>query len=92
MLAKSVWASLPSDKRFLGKVTAVNGQSFTIQTRQGKSLTFQVTEETTFRSRRGVVNSLEELKPGMAVAVGAKELANSQYQAFRVLVAPRLRK
>jgi hypothetical protein len=70
----------------------VPGNSFTIQTRRGESLTFQVTAETRFRSRRGVVTSLEELKAGMAVAVGAKDLGNSQYQALRVLVAPGLAK
>jgi RNase P/RNase MRP subunit p29 len=92
MLAKSVRAGLPSDKRFLGKVTALNTKSFTIQTRQGKSLTFQVTAETRFRSRRGIVGGLEDLKAGMPVVVGAKDLGNNQYQAVRVLAAPGLRK
>jgi preprotein translocase subunit YajC len=80
------------DQRFLGKVTAVDDQSFTIQTRQGQAITFQVTDETRFRSRRGAVDGLEDLKPGMPVAVGAGDLGDGQYQALAVLVAPNLTK
>lgn len=79
------------DQRFLGKVTAIASESFTIQTRQGEALTFQVTEETRFRSRLGVVDSLEDLKEGMPLVVGANELGDGQYQAILVLVAPKRR-
>ncbi|OGO39423.1 MAG: hypothetical protein A2W35_13415 [Chloroflexi bacterium RBG_16_57_11] len=92
LLAIAVRAGFPADRRFLGKVTAVDADSFTIQTRQAEALTFRVTSETRFLSRRSLVGSLEELKAGMAVAVGAKDLGNGQYQALRVLVAPRLMK
>jgi hypothetical protein len=92
LLARAVRAGVSPDQRFLGKVTAVGADSFTIQSRRGETLTFQVTEETIFRSRRGVVTGLEELKAGMAVAVGARDLGNSQYQALRVLLAPGLKK
>lgn len=79
------------DRRYLGKVTAVGAQSFTIQTRQGESLTFQVTEETHFRSRAGAVAGLDDLKVGMPVVVGANDLGDGQYQALLVLASPKLR-
>jgi hypothetical protein len=92
LLAKTVRAGMPFDRRFLGKVTAIDGQTFTIQTRQGETITFQVTDETRFRSRKGVVDSLDDLKVGMPVGVGAEDLGNSQYQAQVVLVAPNFNK
>jgi hypothetical protein len=92
LLAKSVRAGVPSDQRFLGKVTAIDGQTFTIQTRRGESVTFQVTEETRFRSRKGVVDSLDDLQVGMPVGVGAEDLGNGQYQAQVVIAAPNLNK
>jgi preprotein translocase subunit YajC len=88
LLAKSVRAGMPSDQRFLGKVTAIDEQAFTIQTRKGESITFQVTEETRFRSRKGLVSGLEDLEVGMPVGVGAEDLGNGQYQALVVLAAP----
>lgn len=91
LLAVTVRAGFPSGRRFLGKVTAVADQSFTIQTRQGETITFQVTPETRFRSRKGVVANLDDLKEGMPVAVGAEHLGDGQYQALTVLAAPKLR-
>jgi preprotein translocase subunit YajC len=88
LLAKSVRTGVAFDQRFMGKVTSIDGQSFTIQTRKGESITFQVTEETVFRSLKGVVDGMEDLEVGMPVAVGAEDLGNSQYQARLVLIAP----
>jgi preprotein translocase subunit YajC len=81
-----------ADRRFLGRVTAVDAVSFTIQTRQGETLTIQVTAETVFRSRGGLIDSLDDLKAGMPVAVGADDLGDGQFQALRVLAAPGLTK
>jgi hypothetical protein len=92
LLAKAVRAGLPADQRFLGKVTAVDAASFTLQTRKGETLTFQVTAETVFHSRNSLVNSLDDLKAGMPVAVGATDLGDGRYQALRVLAAPGLTK
>ena len=80
------WASVRS------RITGVDvpGNAFTIQTRRGKSLTFQASAETRFRSRRGRVDSLDDLKPGMPVLVSSKDLGGGRYQALLVLAAPRL--
>ncbi len=77
------------DKRFAGKVTAVGDQSFTIQTRDGQQITFQVTGDTKFRSKGGQVKGLEDLQAGMITLVGAKELGNGEYQA-QVVAAGKL--
>jgi hypothetical protein len=94
-LAKMVVAADKQDLpkvnvRFAGKVTAVDSKSFTIQTRNGKTITFQVTSDTRFRSRDGSVKSLADLKEGMIVGVGAKDLGNDEYQA-QVVVAGKSR-
>ncbi len=47
--------------------------SFTIDTRQGKQITFQVDVNTRFSSRDGSVEGLEDLQPGMIALVVAKE-------------------
>ncbi len=77
LLAQSVRAGTPADQRFLGKVTAVDADSFTIQTRKGETLTFAVAPETVFLSRKGLVDSLDDLKAGMPVAVGANDLGTA---------------
>jgi hypothetical protein len=81
-----------ADRRFLGKITGVEAASFTLQTRTGETLTFQVTAETVFHSRKGTVDSLDDLKAGLPVAVGAKDLGDGRYQALHVLAAPGLTK
>jgi hypothetical protein len=78
------------DLRTGGKLTEVGLDSFTIQTRNGEQLTIQVTAETRFRSRGGFVQSLEDLKPGMLVLVGAHDLGSDDYLAQGVLVLRRL--
>ena len=93
-LAKVVAAAdkqdLPEfDARFAGKVTAVDDKSFTIQTRDGETVTFQVTGDTKFRSRDGSVKGLADLKVGMLIGVGAKELGNGEYQAQLVVAGKR---
>ncbi|MBN2550562.1 MAG: hypothetical protein JXB15_15465 [Anaerolineales bacterium] len=79
------------DKRAIGKVLSVDKNAFTIQARDGQEYTFQVTGDTKFRSRGGQVQSLEDLKEGMLVIVGAKELGNGEYQAQVVLAGRGMR-
>lgn len=79
------------DKRIGGKVLSVDKNAFTIKARDGQEYTFQVTGDTKFRSRGGQVQSLEDLKEGMLVIVGAKELGNGDYQAQVVLAVRRPR-
>ena len=76
LLALAVGVADPDriDGRYaLGEVTAVGNSSFTILTRDGNSLTFQVTNETRFHSRNGEVNGLDDLETGMIVAVKYEE-------------------
>ena len=79
------------DKRLIGRVDSVGENSFTITARDGQQYTFKVTGDTVFRSRGGLVQGLEDLKEGMIVGVGAKELGNGEYQAQVVLVGARRR-
>ena len=57
------------------------------RTGTGKQYTFQTTADTRIRSRE--VHSLADLKTGMVVLVGAKDLGNGSYQAQVVQVLPR---
>jgi len=70
-----------SELRVEGKVTAVNGSSFTIEGRDGKSYTFQVINSTVFRRRIGTAESMANLKVGMVVAVAAKDMGNNTFDA-----------
>lgn len=74
------------DQRFTGRVVSVDKDSFTIETQNGEQVVFKVTGETTFRSRFNRVDELADLKEGMRVVVGAKELGNGAYHAQLVLV------
>ena len=73
------------DLKVAGKVSAVDTNSFTVKARSGQLYTFQVDENTHFRSRHGKVNSLEDLKTGMVVGVGAQEMESGQYLALAVV-------
>jgi len=72
--------------RYPGKVTAVGSDNFTIRTRNGRSLTFTVTDQTRFRSRDGSVHGLDDLKPDMPVLVVAKQGPDNHLTALAVLV------
>ncbi len=80
MIAKNQ-ASNTSELRVAGRVTAVNGNSFTIEGRDGKSYTFQVVSSTVFRRRFGTAESLANLKVGMMVSVAAKDMGNNTFDA-----------
>jgi len=89
LTALAILAGKPGRRgeRHIGKVTAVGTDSLTIQTRDGQTLTFAVTDQTRFRSRDGAVKSLADLKPDMPVMVIAKD-ENGQLTAL-VVVAGR---
>ncbi len=72
------------DLRALGRITSIGDQTFTIETRNQGSLTFSVDGSTRYISRRGNVESLEDLQIGMIAAVGAKELGNGDLKAILV--------
>jgi hypothetical protein len=59
------------DRRAAGKVTAVDvaGSTLTLETRRGKTLIFNVTENTFFI---GKAQGLDEIEVGMKAAVGAQ--------------------
>lgn len=91
MVAAANKEDLPQpDKRFLGKVVSTDSNSLTIQTRFGQQITVQVTGETLFRSSRQAVSSLDDLKEGMIVMVGVKDLGNGKYQALVVIAGMRM--
>jgi hypothetical protein len=77
------------DKRIVGRITEIGIDSITVRGRDSKVYTFQITSETRFRSRGNLVTSLADLRQGMVVAVGVKDLGNGQYQAQVILVIPR---
>jgi hypothetical protein len=78
------------DQRIGGKIVSVDKSAFTIEARDGKQYTFQVTGDTLFRSRGSLVQKLEDLKAGMIVMVGANELGSGQYQAQLVIAIMRI--
>ena len=81
-------ATLPQADLWIGgKVVSLDKNAFTIENREGKQYTFQTTADTRIRSRE--VHSLADLKTGMLVLVGAKDLGNGSYQAQVVQVLPR---
>jgi hypothetical protein len=74
--------------RALGRVVSVELDILVIDVRGGRQIHVQVNDDTHFRSRVEGVQSLEDLQPGMIVAVGGKELGEGefQYQADLVVV------
>lgn len=62
-----------TDVRAAGQIVDLGHRSFSLKTRDGRTLTFLVTESTAFRSRDGSVKSFEDLKVGMLAIVGAEE-------------------
>jgi len=89
MQARLVRAGNPTS-RYIGEITRVNSSAgtFTLKTRRtGEEMTFTVDENTRFRGRE--VKSLADLKAGMMVLVGAKDLGSGSYQAQVVAALPR---
>jgi hypothetical protein len=77
----------PNLIRHAGEITTVDpaASTFSLKSRQGESLTFQVTPETRFRSRGGQVRGLKDLRLGMGVGVAAQEAENGQLIAMVVI-------
>jgi hypothetical protein len=75
--------------RPIGEITDIGDDSFTMNTRQGRSLTLLVDEMTRYRSRDGSVNSFKDLKVGITVAVAADEMSDGTYKAIVVGVGAR---
>ncbi len=89
MQARLVRAGNPTS-RYTGEITRVNSSAgtFTLKTRRtGEEMTFTVDENTRFRGREA--QSLADLKAGMMVLVGAKDLGSGSYQAQVVAALPR---
>jgi hypothetical protein len=74
------------DLRLGGKVTDVNGGSFTVENKKGQQYTFTVSADATFRSRQGQVQGVEDIEVGMVLLVGADQLPDGSYQAGLVVV------
>lgn len=70
-LAKALFAGerLGDLRRAGGEVTDVGSSSLTIETRNGESLTFEVNEQTRFKSRDGEVEELADIEEGDMVLV-----------------------
>ncbi len=71
--------------RTMGEVLTVTEDSFEIEARDGQRYTFQVNDDTRFRSWGVQVKNIADLTEGIKVWVGAKELANGRFQAQLVL-------
>jgi hypothetical protein len=76
------------EARMVGCIASVEHNSFVIKVRSGDEYNVQTNGSTKFRSRIPGIDGLEDLKSGMVVAVGGKELGNGtfQYQADLVIV------
>jgi len=71
-LAKAIFAGERLDdlRRAHGEVTDVGNSSLAIETRNGETLTFEVNDETRFKSRDGEVEELSDIDEGDHVFVG----------------------
>jgi len=72
------------DVRAIGVITAIENRSFTLETRQGRSLMFEVDDSTKYRSRDGSVTSFEDLEVGMKAVVAGDEIDTGHYKAIAV--------
>src|SRR3990170_4746031 len=72
------------DVRAIGEITAIENQSFTLETRNGRSLTFEVDDSTKYHSRDGSVTSFDDLEVGMKAVVVGDEIDEGQYKAIAV--------
>jgi hypothetical protein len=77
------------DRRFVGRITSLGNNEFTIENLQGEKINFQITGSTYFRIGIRSRAAFDNLKEGMRVLVGAKELGDNSYQAQVVVILPR---
>jgi len=84
-LALTVAAGNPgggqTNVRAAGRIVGLGNRSITLQTKDGSSMTFSVDGSTAYRSRDGSIQGFEDLRVGMAAAIGAKEIGNGQLKA-----------
>ncbi len=73
--------------RTTGEITGVvpGQETFTVQSKEGESVTFVTGERTKFRSRDGSVTGIHDLKRGMLTMVGAIKMEDGTNQALVVL-------
>ncbi len=73
--------------RTSGEITGVvpGQETFTVQSKEGDSITFVTGERTKFRSRDGSVTGIHDLKRGMFAMVGAIKMEDGTNQALVVL-------
>ena len=74
---------------YAGKITAVNADSLTLQTRDGQTLTFQITAQTRFRSRNGTVQNPDDIQPGTRARVIARQGESGSVALLVGVGAPR---
>jgi hypothetical protein len=82
-----VGAGAPGDRpdvRAIGEISTIGDRSFTLENRQGRSLTFKVDESTKYRSRDGAATSFEDLEVGMKAVVTGDEIGEGSYKAIMV--------
>ncbi len=85
--ALRVAAGSPEDRpdlRVMGQITLIASDSFTLDNRQGRSITFVVDASTQYRSRDGSVVSFDDLEVGMTAAVAGDRLDDGAYKAVVV--------
>jgi hypothetical protein len=68
--------------RALGRISLIDDQSFTIESRNQGSFTFTVNNSTIYKSRDGSVDDFEDLQVGMIAVVIAKEIGDGNYNAI----------
>lgn len=86
LLAVRVAAGEKADLKVAGKISAIQGDTFTLAARNGQTYTFQVNADTRFRSPAGKGNGLKDLKVGQRLGVGAQELEDGAYLALTVII------
>ncbi|MGD2253380.1 MAG: DUF5666 domain-containing protein [Anaerolineales bacterium] len=79
----------PERFRFMGEITQVipGQETFTLQTREGREISFQVGDRTQYRSRDGSVEDIHDLKKGMVALVVAIEQEDGSWLALLVAAA-----
>jgi hypothetical protein len=85
--ALRVAAGSPDDRpdiRATGQIASIGNDSFTLETRQGRSITFEVDESTQYRSRDAGVISFDDLEIGMTAVVAGDQVADGKYKAVAV--------
>jgi len=73
------------DWKMPGEIVSIDGDTFTIENRNGKQYTLLVTEDTHFRSPAGVVQGIDDLEVGKHIIVGFDDLGSGVYRAGLVI-------